>query len=122
MRCMRIYADTSGESHFSEVEFELMPTEFAPPAPPLYLSSIMPATGFALVRFPTGWIGDWHPAPRRQIFFWLAGEIEGETSDGERRRASAGSASLLEDTTGRGHRSWVVSDTDVLAAVVQLPD
>ena len=43
-------------------------------------------------------------------------------SDGERRRYVPGSAALVEDTTGTGHRSWVVGDTDVLAAVVQLPD
>jgi hypothetical protein len=28
---------------------------------------------------------------------------------------------LVEDTTGKGHRSWVVGDADVLAVVVQLP-
>ena len=81
-----------------------------------------PATGFAFVRFPAGWDGDWHPTPRRQIFFFLAGEIDGETSDGDHRRCGPGSAALLEDTTGKGHRSRVVSDVDVLAAVVQLPD
>jgi hypothetical protein len=119
---MRIFADSDGETHFDEVEFELTPTDFAPPASPLHVSPIMPATGYALVRFPVGWVGDWHPTPRRQIFFWLAGQIEGEVSDGERRLAVAGEASLLEDTTGRGHRSWVVGDDDVLAAVVQLPE
>jgi hypothetical protein len=119
---MRIFADNAGETHFDELEFELTPTDFAPPAPPLHLSPIMPATGFAFVRLPAGWIGDWHSTPRRQIFFWLAGEIEGEVSDGERRRAGRGEATLLEDTSGHGHRSWVVGDEDVLAAVVQLPD
>lgn len=122
VKYMRIYADDAGESHFGEVEFELTPANFAPPAPPLLVSAVAPATGFAVVRFPVGWIGEWHPTPRRQIFFWLAGEIEGETSDGERQRAGPGSATLLEDTAGRGHRSWVVGDVDVLAAVVQLPD
>jgi hypothetical protein len=29
---------------------------------------------------------------------------------------------LLEDTAGKGHRARVVSNGDVLAAVVQLPD
>jgi hypothetical protein len=83
---------------------------------------LLPATGFAFARFPAGWVGDWHPTPRRQIFVFLAGDLEGETSDGVRRRYGPGTAVLLEDTTGTGHRARVVGDSDVLAAVVQLPD
>ena len=118
----RCYADEAGESHGEEVEAELNLRSFAPPAPPLYLSAMMPATGVAFARFPAGWHGDWHPTPRRQIFFYLAGEVEGETSDGERRRFGPGSVTLAEDTTGKGHRSWVVGDSEVLTAVAQLPD
>jgi hypothetical protein len=122
MMYIRVYADETGESHYEDIEVELTPRDFAPPAPPLHLSPMVPATGFAFVRFPGGWVGDWHPTPQRQIYFLLAGEIEGEMSDGERRRHGPGSAVLLEDTTGKGHRSRVVGDGDVLTAVVQLPD
>ena len=122
MMYSRYYADEIGETHIEDVTVELTPRDFAPPAPPLHLSPITPATGYALVRFPAGWDGDWHPTPRRQIFFYQEGELEGETSDGDRRRHGPGSATLLEDTTGRGHRARVTSDSDVLAVVVQLPD
>jgi len=118
----RYYADAAGESHIEDVQPELTPRDFAPPAPPLHLSPITPATGLAFVRFPAGWDGDWHPTPRRQIFIFLSGQLEGETSDGDRRSYGPGSAALLEDTTGKGHRAWVVGEEDVLAAVVQLPD
>ncbi len=122
MRYTRIFSDEYGESHFEEVEVELAARDFAPPAPPLYLSPMTPAAGVAFVRFPAGWVGDWHPTPRRQFFIFLAGELEGETSDGTRRRYGPGSVGLLEDTTGKGHRSRVVGDGEVLAAVVQLTD
>ena len=122
MKYTRYYADERGESHIEDVEVELTSRDFAPPAPPLHLSPIMPATGIAFVRFPAGWVGDWHPTPRRQFFLFLAGELEGETSDGERRRYRAGSVALLEDTTGKGHRSRVVGDGEVLAAVVQVTE
>jgi quercetin dioxygenase-like cupin family protein len=122
MTYTRYYADETGASRTEDIEVELLPRDFAPPAPRLHLSSIVPATGVAVVRVPAGLVGDWHPTPRRQIFFLLAGELEGETSDGERRRYRPGSAALVEDTTGTGHRSRVVGDTAVLAAVVQLPD
>jgi hypothetical protein len=81
-----------------------------------------PAAGVAFVRFPAGWDGGWHPTPRRQLFVFLAGDLEGETGDGNQRRYGPGSAVLLEDTTGTGHRARVVGDGDVLAAVVQLAD
>ena len=122
MKYTRYFADERGESHIEDVEVELTARNFAPPAPPLHLSTMTLATGVAFVRFPAGWYGDWHPSPRRQFFLFLAGELEGETSDGERRRYGPGSAALLADTTGKGHRSRVVGDGEVLAAVVQLAD
>jgi hypothetical protein len=45
-----------------------------------------------------------------------------QTSNGEVRRFGPGDVVLLEDTTGKGHRSRVVGDRDVLGAVVQLED
>ena len=53
---------------------------------------------------------------------YLAGEVEAEVSDGETRRIGPGSITLLEDTWGKGHRSRVVGDDEVLLAVVQLED
>jgi len=118
----RIHEDEAGRSHFGEVEVPFDLVDFAPPAPPLFLSRGVPATGAAFVTYPVGWAGDWHPAPRRQLLLFLAGTIEAETGDGEIRRFGPGSAVLVEDTTGQGHRSRVVGDADVVAAVVYLTD
>ena len=117
----RIYADQNGDSHFEDVEVSLMQTDFAPPAPPVYLSSFGPALRYAFCSFPAGWRGDWHPTPQRQIFFILSGEVAGQVSDGEVRHFGAGSVVLAEDATGKGHVSRVTSKTDLLTAVVQLP-
>ena len=122
MKYIRIYADQNGESHFEDVEVELAQVNFAPPAPPWNFSSFSPALQYAFCAFPTGWKGDWHPVPQRNIFFVLSGEIAGQASDGEVRHFRAGDLLLAEDTTGKGHVSWVVSKTDLLAAVVQLPN
>lgn len=122
MKYTRIHEDAAGCSHFDELEVAFERTGFAPPAPPLDVSAGMPAEGVGFVRFPVGWEGDWHPAPRRQLMVFVAGTIEAETSDGETRRFGAGSVVLLEDTNGRGHRSRVVGDEPVLAAVVRLPE
>lgn len=121
MKYTLIYADETGESHFMDVEIELEPVEFAPPAPPINLSSFNPATQYAFCVFPSGWYGDWHPAPQKQIFFILSGESEAHVSDGEVRRFGPGSILLVEDTSGKGHVSRVVGSKDMVVAVVQLP-
>jgi hypothetical protein len=120
MKYTRVYADANGESHFEDVPMEFKSVDFAPPAPPLNLTEFSPATQYALLRAPVGWFGDWHPAPSRQVHFYLSGEVEAEVSDGEVRRFGPGSVILVEDTTGRGHTSRAVGTTDVLLAIVQL--
>ena len=116
----RLYADEHGESHFEDVEIDLVSTEYAPPAPPLDLSSFTPATQFGFMRAPAGWSSEWHPSSARNIFFVLNGEWEVTASDGETRRFAAGSVLLAEDTSGKGHASRVLGDADSLAVMVQL--
>ena len=71
---------------------------------------------------PSGWHGDWHPAPRRQFSCNLAGEVEVTASDGETRLFLPGDVLLLEDTTGKGHKTKVTSEEDFIIAVVQLAE
>jgi len=120
MNYTRLYSDDRGESHFADVEIDLTLTDYAPRAAPLSLSSFSPATQFGFMNAPAGWSSDWHPTSARNLFFVLTGEWEVMASDGESRRFSAGSALLVEDTTGKGHSSRVVSETDSLAAMVKL--
>jgi len=122
MKYIRIYTDPAGESHFDDVEVELTKVNYAPPAPPMDLSSFSPALQYAFCSFPPDWLGDWHPTPQRQIFFIFSGEIALQVSDGEVRHFGAGSFVFLEDVTGKGHVSRATSKTDVLSAVVQLPN
>src|SRR2546427_717512 len=116
----RLYADEHGDSHFEDVEVELTLTDYAPPAPPLSLSSFAPATQFGFMSAPAGWSSDWHPSSDRNIFFVLSGEWEVTASDGEARRFPAGSVLLAEDTSGKGHASRVLGEADSLAVMVQL--
>jgi len=118
----RLYADAQGESHFADVEIDLEPAEYAPPAPPLELSSITPTDHFGFMNAPAGWSSDWHPTSARNIFCVVTGEWEVTASDGETRRFSTGSVLLVDDTTGEGHASRVVSQAGSLALMVQLRD
>jgi hypothetical protein len=120
MRYQKLYTGDDGESHFADVEIDLALTEYAPPAPPLSLSSFTPATQFGFMSAPAGWSSDWHAASARSVFFVLSGEWEVTASDGESRRFPPGTVLLVEDTRGKGHTSRVVSETDSLAAMVEL--
>ncbi len=115
-----LYTDKNGNSHFKDGEIGFEMANFAPPAPPVGLSNYMPASQLVFFRIPSGWIGDWHPAPRRQFFCCLSGQFELNASDGETRIYRAGEIFLLEDTSGKGHKSRVTGNEDFLAAVVQL--
>ena len=103
---LRIYADTEGESHMEEVDIALMPRAFFRGHPPLRLTETLAATGCNICRVPAGMgVVDWHNPPRRELVIWLTGEVEFETSDGDIRRLAAGSITLSEDRTGKGHIS-----------------
>jgi quercetin dioxygenase-like cupin family protein len=118
----RLFADENGESHFEDIEATFKSVDFAPPAPPLDLLEFGPAEYCSLLKGPESWYGDWHPAPFRQIHFYLSGEGEAETSDGEIRQFGPGSIVLVEDTTGKGHRSRNVGSSEVIVATVKLID
>ncbi|MPW18983.1 cupin domain-containing protein [Paraburkholderia sp. CNPSo 3157] len=116
----QLFSDPAGESHFASVNIELVTRDFAPPAESFDVSDFTAASRCGFVRVPSGWVGDLHPSPMCLWVFFLSGEIEFEASDGERRRVAAGSAILLEDTTGKGHQSRVIGDVPALLALVQV--
>ena len=119
---VQIYSDTDGESHFREVTATLAAMNFAPPAPPLIVSAPIPADQFVFIILPAGWYGDWHPAPRRQYWVQISGQVDVEVSDGESRRFNPGDIGLLEDVTGKGHATRAIGLDDVHGMFVQLPD
>lgn len=116
----RIYTDSTGASHFAEMQIRFELSDFAPPAPPISVTSSFASQGFAIISSPVGWYGDWHPTPRIQFVFCLAGTLEVEVTDGEIRRFGPGSVVLLEDTTGKGHVSKVVGDQRVYMVAAPL--
>ncbi|RZI43784.1 cupin domain-containing protein [Herbaspirillum sp. HC18] len=118
LRFSRLHADAGGVSHFDEIGIEVVPRDFAPPAAPFSVSAFEPASRCGFLYLPAGWVGEMHPSPLRMWIFVLAGEMEFEAGDGEKRVISPGSALLLEDTTGLGHVSRVLGhDAAALAAV-----
>jgi hypothetical protein len=100
MKVVRVYADDAGETHFGEVEVEL--TDGGPIG---RLSRPIAARSVIFRTNEPGYDYDWHTAPERQLIVLLDGAIEIEVSDGSRRTLRGGEILLVEDTTGRGHRT-----------------
>jgi hypothetical protein len=116
----RLFSDSSGESHFDDVEINFAAVDYTPSAPPLNLSDITNATSVRFMEAPAGWSSDWHTSPARTLFIVLSGEWEVTVSDGESRRFAIGSAILVENTSGRGHSSRITSVDGSLAAMIEL--
>ena len=117
---VRLFSDDLGESHFADVEAELESVQFAPGIPPLFVSpSLEGETSF--FGGPAGWQADWHPSSGRHLFVVLTGTWEVTASDGEMRTFSKGDVLLVEDTTGKGHASRVISDEPSVALLVNFP-
>jgi hypothetical protein len=119
MKVGHIYATPDGESHIGELDISLVQNE----GRPLFSNSTrFAATAIGLQQVKVGGVTAWHNPPQRWLAFILVGTWEIEASDGSRRQFPAGSVSLVEDTTGKGHRGWAVGDADVLVAAVSLSD
>jgi quercetin dioxygenase-like cupin family protein len=96
----RIYSDETGESHFEDIEMALTDAgEIGKLSPPVAVNSLI----FREVAPTYDW--DFHNAPQRQYIILLEGEIEIETSLGEKRLFKAGDVLLAEDITGKGHKT-----------------
>jgi hypothetical protein len=100
MRVTRVYCDEAGESHFDEKDIELRD------AGAIGRLSEPIATRSVVFRMnDPDYDYDWHVAPQRQFIVLLDGEIEIEVSDGSRRALRGGEILLMEDTSGKGHRT-----------------
>jgi hypothetical protein len=120
MKYARLYATPDGSSHFEDVEIELPEVDHVPSAPPLGLAEFSTARQCSFMQAAAGWQSDWHLSAARNLFAVISGEWEVIAADGTIRRFVSGDLLVVEDTTGKGHQSRVISDS--LALVVELTD
>ena len=96
----RVYSDINGDTHFEDIEIRLTQAGNV-----RQLSDVLPATGIIFREVGPSYDWNFHPAPQKQYIVLLDGEIEIETSLGEKRIFTAGEVLLVEDTTGKGHKT-----------------
>ena len=116
----RVYSDETGESHMDRREMRLRPSVVSLEIPAVEAGEPIAASQSLVLRVPPGWEADWHPAPAYQYFYILRGTVEIEVTDGDHRQIPAGEFVLLQDITGKGHRTRAVGEEELLVAIVQL--
>jgi hypothetical protein len=103
MKCLRVYADGQGESHFSEMEIAMGESQLVP-GYTIQRSSPTAAAHIQFLTFP-GAVSNDCLAPARQFVISLNRTFEIETSDGERRQVRPSNVIFVEDTWGKGHKT-----------------
>jgi hypothetical protein len=121
MMILHLTEDALGVSHFSDIGVPLDPGAFAPPAPPMPVSGVEPATGLLYLILPAQ--AGAGRSTRHRAGRWPSASLDACGS----RRATASPASSGPaqsgggGVAGAGHRTTVIGDEDVRLAIVQLP-
>jgi quercetin dioxygenase-like cupin family protein len=110
---LRIYADKQGNAHLQEL---VVATHLSGQS---RKAREVPVIQVFLREYPPR-IVDWHKAPARQFAITVVGELEVEVSGGVRRQVRAGEMVFLEDTTGKGHLTRLL--TPVTNLYLRVPD
>lgn len=96
----RIFSDENGESHFEDLMIPLSDQgEIG------FLSESQAVKNIIFREVLPSYDYDFHNAPQRQYIILLDGGVEIETSLGEKRSFKTGEILLVEDTTGKGHKT-----------------
>ena len=107
MHYTRIYSDANGESHFEDVEVELIDVGSVG-----FLSENIAVTSIRFRENKADYNWDFHTAPNKQFIILLDGIIEITTSLGETRTFKGGEILLVEDITGKGHKTKNITNSE----------
>jgi quercetin dioxygenase-like cupin family protein len=116
----RLYPGPDGISHFATETLDFVPVGVPGVESVLTVHRLGDVSGAMVARLKAGATEDWHVAPRRQFMFCLRGTVEVTAGDGEKRRLRPGEFLLLEDVTGKGHRTHAAGPDDHVALAIPL--
>jgi hypothetical protein len=106
MRVYHMWAGEDGETHLRTVYNINIPKDI--PAVRVVASKLSQGTE------------DWHTVPAKSFVINTRGDIEGEVSDGSRQKIGQGDLVFLEDKTGKGHVTRLL--TEVAALFIHVAD
>ena len=112
----RIYSDDEGNSHFEDITIPLTDAGSIGK-----LSDEIAAKEIIFREVAPSYDYDFHTAPQKQYIVLLDGEIEIETSLGDKRTFTSGEVLLVEDTTGKGHKTRNLQPIQRKSIFITLP-
>jgi len=115
---VHLYTDPGGMTHFRDEKFKFHTKHRNDSLTGFTYHDIAGARGASLVKLKKGVVEDWHNAPRTQFAVVIQGEVEITAGDGEVRRLEPGEIALLDDTTGKGHKTAATGDQDHIALMI----
>lgn len=116
IKITRVYSDSNGDSRFEDLDISL--TEEGEIG---YLSANIPVKDVIFRKVKPTYDFDFHTAPQRQYIILLDGEIEIETSQGIKKTFRGGDILLMEDTTGKGHKTRNLQNIERRSVFITLP-
>jgi hypothetical protein len=116
----RVYCGEDGQTHLERAHIDFTVRNYAPPARPSGVSKSMGANSVTFLSLPVGYVGQQHPAPRRQFIISLSGTTEIEAGDGGRETLGPGDFVLLEDTDCAGHVTKAIGDVPATGVAIPL--
>ena len=100
MKITRIFSDENGDSHFENIEIPLINQGDIG-----FLSENIDVKKLQFRKVSANYDYYFHCAPQKQFIVLLDGGIEIETSLGEIREFQTGEILLVEDISGKGHKT-----------------
>lgn len=100
MKITKIFSDENGESHFEDIEIPLIDQgEIG------FLSEDIMVKKLQFRKVSADYDYDFHHAPQKQYIVLLHGGVEIETSLGDIRQFKTGEILLVDDISGKGHKT-----------------
>lgn len=113
---VRVYSDANGDTRFEDTGIPLKEAGDIGK-----LSEELPARSVIFREVIADYDYDFHNTPKKQYLILIDGEIEIETTLGEKRQFKAGDVLLLEDTEGKGHRTRNIEKTKRRSVFITVP-
>ncbi len=97
---LHVYTDAKGETHLETIAVSPKAGE-------------LPLTGLRAITYQPNKV-NWHNAPSPQFAINLTGYLQVELSDGTKHKIGPGDLVYLEDTTGKGHVTRLLTPVTAL--------